>query len=97
MFCLKVITNMVLNTLNFISYIVIIIIIVLLFPALGQNNDKFDRCPLEALEWKRRRCHMLEEIISYNPDIICLQVNLKKKTICVINILTYIIYFFVGS
>ncbi|XP_025413522.1 nocturnin isoform X2 [Sipha flava] len=41
--------------------------------ALGQNNDKFDSCPLEALEWKRRRCHMLEEILRHNPDIICLQ------------------------
>ncbi|XP_050542104.1 nocturnin isoform X3 [Daktulosphaira vitifoliae] len=41
--------------------------------ALGQNNDKFDLCPPEALEWKRRRCHMLEEILRHNPDIICLQ------------------------
>ncbi|VVC28506.1 Hypothetical protein CINCED_3A022165 [Cinara cedri] len=41
--------------------------------ALGQNNDKFDCCPLEALEWKRRRCHMLEEIVRHNPDVICLQ------------------------
>lgn len=46
--------------------------------ALGQNNDKFDRCPSEALEWKRRRCHMLEEILRHEPDIICLQVNLRK-------------------
>ncbi|XP_025196414.1 nocturnin isoform X1 [Melanaphis sacchari] len=41
--------------------------------ALGQNNDRFDSCPLEALEWKHRRCHMLEEILRHNPDIICLQ------------------------
>lgn len=42
---------------------------------MGQNNDKFDLCPVEALEWKRRRCHMLEEILRHDPDIICLQVN----------------------
>lgn len=48
--------------------------------ALGQNNDRFDSCPLEALEWKHRRCHMLEEILRHNPDIICLQVpNIKNK------------------
>lgn len=49
------------------------------FTALGQNNDKFDLCPLEALEWKRRRCHMLEEILRHNPDVICLQVSNKKN------------------
>lgn len=52
-------------------------IITFYFTALGQNNDKFDQCPLEALEWKRRRCHMLEEILRHNPDIICLQVNIE--------------------
>ncbi|XP_050432271.1 nocturnin isoform X2 [Adelges cooleyi] len=41
--------------------------------ALGQNNDKFDLCPPEALEWKRRRCHLLEEILRHSPDVICLQ------------------------
>lgn len=93
---LKVTAIMVLNVLHF-SLSIVIIIVILLFPALGQNNDKFDLCPLEALEWKRRRCHMLEEIISYNPDIICLQVNIKKKRICNINILICIICFYVGS
>lgn len=52
--------------------------------ALGQNNDKFDQCPLEALEWKRRRCHMLEEILRHNPDVICLQVIIKRIIINVV-------------
>ncbi|XP_018898393.2 nocturnin isoform X2 [Bemisia tabaci] len=41
--------------------------------ALGQNNDSFVCCPDEALEWKRRRYHMVQEIVSYNPDVVCLQ------------------------
>ncbi|KAL1457145.1 hypothetical protein WDU94_001806 [Cyamophila willieti] len=41
--------------------------------ALGQNNDNFVCCPDEALEWRRRRYQILQEIIAYNPDIICLQ------------------------
>lgn len=61
--------------------------------ALGQNNDRFDSCPLEALEWKHRRCHMLEEILKHNPDIICLQVpNIKKYEKLIFNNL--IIYLF---
>lgn len=63
----------------------------LFFIALGQNNDKFDSCPLEALEWKRRRCHMLEEILRYNPDVICLQVDiLNKKIIYILQDFTFI-------
>lgn len=41
--------------------------------ALGQNNDNFVCCPDEALEWKRRRYQMLQEIVAHNPDVICLQ------------------------
>ncbi|XP_054275285.1 nocturnin isoform X2 [Macrosteles quadrilineatus] len=45
----------------------------LLSQALGQNNDNFVCCPDTALEWERRRHLLAEEIIRYNPDIICLQ------------------------
>jgi len=45
----------------------------LLSQALGQNNDNFVSCPDSALEWKRRRHLMAEEIIRYDPDIVCLQ------------------------
>ncbi|XP_017767786.1 PREDICTED: nocturnin isoform X2 [Nicrophorus vespilloides] len=41
--------------------------------SLGQFNDNFVKCPDEALEWHNRRFHMIEEIIEYCPDIICLQ------------------------
>lgn len=41
--------------------------------ALGQENDNFMCCPDEALDWQTRRFQMLEEILEYNPDIICLQ------------------------
>uniref|UniRef100_A0A8D8R0S3 Nocturnin n=1 Tax=Cacopsylla melanoneura TaxID=428564 RepID=A0A8D8R0S3_9HEMI len=41
--------------------------------ALGQNNDNFVCCPDEALDWRRRRYQMLQEIIAHNPDVICLQ------------------------
>ncbi|KAJ8867420.1 hypothetical protein PR048_031221 [Dryococelus australis] len=45
----------------------------LLSQALGQMNDNFVCCPDEALEWKTRRFHIVEEIVEYNPDVICLQ------------------------
>ncbi|XP_071446924.1 nocturnin isoform X2 [Hetaerina americana] len=41
--------------------------------ALGQENDNFMCCPEEALDWQTRRFQMLEEILEYNPDVICLQ------------------------
>ena len=31
------------------------------------------RCPKEALQWNLRRLRMLEEILQYDPDIMCLQ------------------------
>ncbi|ROT67929.1 hypothetical protein C7M84_013965 [Penaeus vannamei] len=43
------------------------------FRALGTHADNFVKCPSEALEWNTRRFRILEEIISYNPHIICLQ------------------------
>jgi hypothetical protein len=43
--------------------------------ALGQMNDNFVCCPDEALEWRSRRYHIVEEIVEYCPDIMCLQVG----------------------
>ena len=43
--------------------------------ALGQKNDNFVCCPEEALEWGSRRYHIIEEIVEYCPDIMCLQVG----------------------
>ncbi|XP_042182231.1 nocturnin-like, partial [Oncorhynchus tshawytscha] len=40
-----------------------------LLSALGE--DGFARCPLEALIWAERK--YLEQILSYRPDILCLQ------------------------
>uniref|UniRef100_A0A1B6CCY4 Nocturnin n=1 Tax=Clastoptera arizonana TaxID=38151 RepID=A0A1B6CCY4_9HEMI len=45
----------------------------LLSQALGQNNDNFVCCPDGALDWRRRKHQMAEEIIKYDPDVICLQ------------------------
>lgn len=38
-------------------------------------NDNFAKCPDEALEWNSRRYLIIEELIEYCPDIICLQVS----------------------
>jgi hypothetical protein len=47
-----------------------------IFPsALGQMNDNFVKCPDEALEWNSRKFRIIEEIVEYCPDIICLQVS----------------------
>jgi len=40
---------------------------------LGTKNDNFVVCPPEALDWSSRRWRLLEEIIRYQPDIMCLQ------------------------
>jgi len=45
----------------------------ILSQTLGSKNDKFVRCNPLALEWRTRRWKILEEIIRYDPDIICLQ------------------------
>lgn len=42
--------------------------------ALGKENDNFARCPEEALDWNHRKYLIVEEIIEYCPDVICLQV-----------------------
>lgn len=36
-------------------------------------NDHFAKCPDEALEWNFRKFRIIEEIVEYCPDIICLQ------------------------
>jgi len=52
---------------------------------LGTKNDKFVCCPTEALSWSTRRWRLLEEILRYQPDVVCLQevdhFNLLKKAL----------------
>lgn len=45
----------------------------ILAQALGEGKDGFIRCPLEALRWQERKYLILEEILTYRPDILCLQ------------------------
>ncbi|XP_059199556.1 nocturnin-like isoform X2 [Centropristis striata] len=45
----------------------------ILAQALGEGLDNFVQCPPEALSWSRRKYLILEEILSYRPDIVCLQ------------------------
>ncbi|CAH1101165.1 unnamed protein product [Psylliodes chrysocephalus] len=45
----------------------------ILSQALGQMNDNFSKCPDEALEWNHRRFLIVEELVEYSPDVICLQ------------------------
>merc|ERR1712079_825702 len=40
---------------------------------LGTKNDNFVKCPKSALDWRTRKFRMLEEIIQYDADVICLQ------------------------
>ena len=43
-----------------------------MFAALAEKSDKFV-CPEEALQWNHRRWRILEEVLTYGADIICLQ------------------------
>lgn len=45
----------------------------ILAQALGEGKDGFVRCPLEALNWQERKYLILEEILTYRPDVLCLQ------------------------
>ncbi|XP_020714552.1 nocturnin isoform X2 [Ceratitis capitata] len=45
----------------------------ILSQTLGQSNDGFVRCPEEALTWENRKFLIVQEILQFNPDIICLQ------------------------
>lgn len=40
---------------------------------LGVHNDNFTECPMEALDWEKRRYRLVEEISHYEPDLLCLQ------------------------
>lgn len=43
--------------------------------AIGLHYDKFVQTPRRALEWKHRRFYILQEMLTYMPDVFCLQVN----------------------
>ncbi|XP_034036912.1 nocturnin isoform X2 [Thalassophryne amazonica] len=45
----------------------------ILAQALGEGKDGFIRCPLDALNWEERKFLILEEILTYRPDVLCLQ------------------------
>ncbi|TKS90324.1 Nocturnin [Collichthys lucidus] len=45
----------------------------ILAQALGEGKDEFILCPLDALNWQERKYLILEEILTYRPDILCLQ------------------------
>lgn len=45
----------------------------ILSQSLGLYNDNFVCCPDEALDWKTRKYRIVEEIVEYCPDVICLQ------------------------
>lgn len=45
----------------------------ILAQALGEWKDNFIKCPREALNWSERKYLILEEILTYCPDILCLQ------------------------
>ncbi|XP_072112342.1 nocturnin-like [Mobula birostris] len=45
----------------------------ILAQALGEWKDNFIKCPREALKWSERKYLILEEILTYRPDILCLQ------------------------
>lgn len=45
----------------------------ILAQALGEGKDNFINCPKEALKWEERKYLILEEILIYRPDVLCLQ------------------------
>ncbi|KAM4810311.1 nocturnin isoform 2-T2 [Rhinophrynus dorsalis] len=45
----------------------------ILAQALGEGKDNFIKCPMEALKWEERKYLILEEILMYRPDVLCLQ------------------------
>ncbi|KAF1384421.1 hypothetical protein PFLUV_G00120010 [Perca fluviatilis] len=45
----------------------------ILAQALGEGKDGFIRCPMDALNWQERKYLIMEEILTYRPDILCLQ------------------------
>ncbi|XP_033112060.1 nocturnin-like isoform X2 [Anneissia japonica] len=45
----------------------------ILADALGNGGDNFIKCPKEALNWETRKFRILEELLIYDPDVMCLQ------------------------
>ncbi|XP_033632219.1 nocturnin-like isoform X1 [Asterias rubens] len=45
----------------------------ILADALGEGADNFIKCPSQVLKWKSRRLSCLQEILTYDPDVVCLQ------------------------
>ncbi|XP_018412597.1 PREDICTED: nocturnin [Nanorana parkeri] len=45
----------------------------ILAQALGEGKDNFLKCPMEALKWEERKYLILEEILIYRPEVLCLQ------------------------
>ncbi|XP_046354073.1 nocturnin-like isoform X1 [Haliotis rufescens] len=45
----------------------------ILAQALSQGDDNFCLCPIEALDWDNRHLHILEELLTYNASVLCLQ------------------------
>ncbi|XP_071950537.1 nocturnin-like [Antedon mediterranea] len=45
----------------------------ILADALATGRDNFIRCPKAALNWETRKFHILEELLTYDPDVMCLQ------------------------
>ncbi|XP_041462744.1 nocturnin-like isoform X1 [Lytechinus variegatus] len=41
--------------------------------ALSMGADNFIKCPMEALLWEHRKYAIIEEILTYDPDVVCLQ------------------------
>ena len=41
--------------------------------ALSQGKDNFIKCPKESLVWGNRKYAIIEEILTYDPDVVCLQ------------------------
>lgn len=41
--------------------------------ALCNGTENFIKCPKEALNWQTRKFRCMEEILTYNPDVVCLQ------------------------
>ena len=41
--------------------------------ALCLGSDNFIKCPKDALKWETRKYQCLEEILTYDPDVVCLQ------------------------
>lgn len=60
-------------------------------------NDNFAKCPEEALEWNSRRYLIIEELIEYCPDIICLQVTNDSLDFECCRVQLYNCYCFPGS